>query len=202
MKERTKPAVLREIPGINVINTLASFRLLRGYHRTACNRRCATLRGMLRSGVMDPLFRRLVGMYVLLSVLPLLLMIGALADIITMDPSRVKHLPKLAWIIIVILIPLVGSILWFAVGREYVSVAERGGFGDPRRREQSGAVPSPSGWQDGGRRETFASDSNTGDTEAQLRALNREIAEHERAERIRILEAELDAKRREKDATP
>jgi hypothetical protein len=32
---QTKPAVEREIPGMIVMNTLASFRLLRGLHRTA-----------------------------------------------------------------------------------------------------------------------------------------------------------------------
>ncbi|MEO6942081.1 MAG: PLD nuclease N-terminal domain-containing protein [Terrimesophilobacter sp.] len=142
-------------------------------------------------------------MYVLLSILPLLFMIGALADIITMDPSRVKHLPKFAWIILVILLPLVGSILWFAVGREYVQAANRGGFGDPRRREQ----PPGSGVPDADsrmRRDSFAGDrfrgdTPAGDTEAQLAALNREIAAHERAERIRHLEEELEQKRNSKD---
>ena len=203
MREQTKPAVLREIPGINVINTLASFRLLRGYHRTASTRAHATVEAVLGVGVTDPLFPRLLCMYVLLSILPLLLMIGALADIITMDPSRVKHLPKFAWIILVILIPLVGSILWFAVGREYVQAADRGSFGDPRRREQSAGSGGPDA---GGRmsRDTFAGGrfsggTASGDTEAQLAALNREIAAHERAERIRHLEEELEEKRHNKD---
>ena len=132
-------------------------------------------------------------MYVLLSVLPLLIMIGALVDIITIDSSRAKHLPKFGWIIIVILLPLIGSILWFAIGREYVQVADRGGFGDPRRREQP-ASPT----MDFGRAARAERMADGGDTEAQLAALNREIAAHERAERIRHLEEELEAKRREK----
>lgn len=53
------------------------------------------------------------------SLLVVLLMVGALIDIITRDDAQVKHLPKMVWIIIVILLPLVGSILWFAIGREY-----------------------------------------------------------------------------------
>ena len=55
----------------------------------------------------------------LFSLLIIALMIGALIDIITRDSALVKHLPKMVWIIIVILLPLVGSILWFAIGREY-----------------------------------------------------------------------------------
>ncbi|MBB5632543.1 hypothetical protein BKA04_000766 [Cryobacterium mesophilum] len=132
-------------------------------------------------------------MYFLLSILPLLLMIGALVDLITIDPSRVKHLPKFGWIIIAILLPLIGSILWFVIGREYVQVVDRGGFGDPRRREQSTAPT-----MDFGRAARADRMADSGDTEAQLAALNREIAAHERAERIRHLEEELEAKRREK----
>ena len=80
-------------------------------------------------------------MGVLIPVVLLLLLLGALADIITSDPSRIRHLPKMFWILIVILMPLVGSILWFAVGHDYSQSVDRGGFGDPRRREQPGAAP-------------------------------------------------------------
>ncbi|PRA79087.1 PLD nuclease N-terminal domain-containing protein [Microbacterium sp. MYb66] len=55
----------------------------------------------------------------LFSLLVIALMIGALIDIITRDSALVKYLPKLAWIVIVILLPLIGSLLWFAIGREY-----------------------------------------------------------------------------------
>lgn len=55
----------------------------------------------------------------LFSMLVIALMIGALIDIITRDDAQVKHLPKMVWIIIVILLPLIGSLLWFAIGREY-----------------------------------------------------------------------------------
>lgn len=135
-------------------------------------------------------------MGVLISVVLLLLLLGALADIITSDPSRIRHLPKMFWIIIVILMPLVGSILWFAVGHDYSQSVDRGGFGDPRRREQPGAAPldtsrpvteQPSSWQ-----------RSTGplSTEQELAALEREIA----ADRIRQLEAELRDKRRARNA--
>lgn len=119
-------------------------------------------------------------MYLVFSVLVLVVLIAALADIITSDQSRIRHLPKMLWIIIVILMPLVGSILWFTVGHDYSQAVDRGGFGDPRRREQ--AAPA------------------SRDTERELAALEREIAANERAERIRQLEAELRARHRGKGA--
>ncbi len=126
-------------------------------------------------------------MYIVFSALVLLLMVAALADMITLDQSRVKHLPKMAWIIIVILIPMVGGALWFAVGRQYAAPSDRGSFGDPRR----WAKPAPA---NGSR-----PDLSVRDAEAELAALDREIAAQERAEHIRRLEAELEQKRREKD---
>jgi hypothetical protein len=119
-------------------------------------------------------------MYLLFSALLLALMIGALADIITADQSRIRHLDKIFWVIIVILIPLVGSILWFTVGREYQEPVDRGTLGDPRR----WAAP-----------EHAESVSQHVDTASQLAALEREIAASEKEEEIRRLEAQLRARR-------
>lgn len=123
-------------------------------------------------------------MAVLFSVLMFLLMFGALADIITIDDSKMKHLPKIVWIIVVILLPAVGSILWFLVGRSYPT-ADR-----PRPPRRTVAVPS--GPRDSG------IPLRPRDTEAELAALEQEIAAEERAERIRELEATLEAKKRAK----
>jgi hypothetical protein len=38
-------------------------------------------------------------------------------DIALIDRSRVRGLPKAAWIVLVVLVPIVGGVLWFAVGR-------------------------------------------------------------------------------------
>jgi len=114
--------------------------------------------------------------YLLGSVGTLALMIFALADIISGHGGHIKHLDKMTWVIIVIILPLVGSILWFVVGREWGGASETlGSFGDARRAEAIG----------------FGAPSSTED---ELAALDREIAFHERAERIRKLEAELKAK--------
>lgn len=47
----------------------------------------------------------------------MLLWIAALIDVITSDEYRVRHLPKMGWLVIVIIIPLAGSLIWFLMGR-------------------------------------------------------------------------------------
>ncbi|MFJ2506049.1 PLD nuclease N-terminal domain-containing protein [Microbacterium sp. NPDC087592] len=118
----------------------------------------------------------------LFSLLVIALMIGALIDIITRDSALVKHLPKMVWIIIVILLPFVGSVLWFAIGREYGEA----GVSIPRvrRAERPTATradvrPSPP--------------ADTRTTEQQIADLDREIEEWR-------LREELEKRRRDGDA--
>jgi hypothetical protein len=40
-------------------------------------------------------------------------------DVITTDQSRIRNLPKLAWLFIVILIPDIGSIAWLIAGHTW-----------------------------------------------------------------------------------
>lgn len=143
--------------------------------------------GSGEQGVTHPLFPRLVGMAVIVSVLLFVLMFAALADIITIDGSRMKHLPKLVWIIVVILLPLIGSILWFLVGREYPEPSSSPRTPRYRTIDNSMSSPRDSGIPLGPR-----------DTEAELAALDREIEAQERAERILELEAQLETKREAK----
>ncbi len=128
-------------------------------------------------------------MTVIVSVLMFLLMFVALADIITIDASKMKHLPKIMWIVVVILLPLVGSILWFLVGRVYPSVSERGRPPVPKRTSSMPSSPRDSGIE-----------LRPRNTQAELMALEREIAAVERAERIRELEATLEEKKQQKDS--
>ena len=53
----------------------------------------------------------------LMYVLPIALVIYALADISRTDESQIKHLPKWAWILISILIIPVGAIAWLIAGK-------------------------------------------------------------------------------------
>lgn len=41
----------------------------------------------------------------------------AILDVITTDSSDCRNLPKFAWLIIVILLPEIGSLAWFLAGR-------------------------------------------------------------------------------------
>jgi hypothetical protein len=49
--------------------------------------------------------------------LVLALDIFCLIDVITSDDSRVRNLPKIAWFLLILFVPLVGSIVWLAAGR-------------------------------------------------------------------------------------
>lgn len=116
-------------------------------------------------------------MGIIFSVVLLFVMIVALVDIIRRDDSQVKYLPKIVWVLLVVIVPVVGSIVWFIVGHDWGQARQSAGsFGDPRRQD---AVRE---------RQTVV----LSDTEAQLAALEAE----EKADRIRQLEAEIEAKRR------
>lgn len=103
-------------------------------------------------------------------------MIYALVDIITRDEGQIRHLPKFAWAVLVILIPIIGVVLWFALGREYGT----GGGGVPipvfRTESRADAAPAP------------VRPSEARSTERQLAELEREIEE----DRLR---AELERRR-------
>lgn len=68
-----------------------------------------------------------------LALIMLVLWVGCLIDVICADEHRVRHLPKIAWLIIVILLPLLGSVLWLLVGRP------AGGSYLPRRTAGAGS---------------------------------------------------------------
>lgn len=108
-------------------------------------------------------------MHIVISAVIFLAFIAALVDIITRDSSQVKHMPKFAWGLLVIFLPFIGSVLWFAIGREYnSSPREALTFGDPRRWDRS----QP------GQQQPSNSDSRS--TEEQLADLEREIEEDRR----------------------
>ncbi|WP_129841187.1 PLD nuclease N-terminal domain-containing protein [Streptomyces sp. RFCAC02] len=54
---------------------------------------------------------------VLLFLVPLALAIYALVDCISSDDEDVRHLPKLLWIALIVLAPLLGALAWILVGR-------------------------------------------------------------------------------------
>jgi hypothetical protein len=120
--------------------------------------------------------------YAVISFVTLGLMVAALIDIITRDSLLVRHLPKLTWVFLVILLPVIGSILWFGIGHDWGDRPEAIPFGDPRR--QDAAVQRL--------RSEYVVDEAA--LEADLRLSEKEA-------RIRRLEAEIAAKREQRGET-
>ena len=66
-----------------------------------------------------------------------------LLDVITTDASEVRHLPKFAWILLVVLINPVGGIAWLIAGRPHADGRSvRSGPG-PLRPTGGGSTRSP-----------------------------------------------------------
>lgn len=57
-------------------------------------------------------------MRVLLLLAGLALTIYAVVDCIQTDDQSVKYLPKIAWVVLIVLIPWVGPIAWLVAGRQ------------------------------------------------------------------------------------
>ena len=104
-----------------------------------------------------------------------LVTVAVLVDVLTRPDSQIKHLPKLAWFVIVLLFPIVGSLVWLLAGREWAPLPEYKPLGDPTR------SATPTGFRT---------------TEQELAALDAEIAFHEKQARLARLEAEVAEKRK------
>jgi hypothetical protein len=114
-----------------------------------------------------------------LTIVELVLIVAAMIDVIRIDESRVKHLPKVLWVLIIIFLPLIGIALWFAIGRSYEGVAQSVRM--PRPRPQRGPVypaPDAASTARATLRPVPSADGRT--TEQQLADLEREIAEDNR----------------------
>ena len=55
---------------------------------------------------------------IIIGFIELALLIFCLVDVISIYDSRIKTLNKIAWVFIIILVPIIGPILWLAVGKE------------------------------------------------------------------------------------
>ena len=86
----------------------------------------------------------------------LALLIYCLIDAIQTPTEKVRNLPKVGWILLIIFFPLVGAIAWLVAGRP------------PR------AVAGPSGAADGGRRRGPLAPDDDPEFLAQLRSVDRE----------------------------
>jgi len=111
---------------------------------------------------------------VILALVLTAVMVFSIVDIATIDRSRVRHLPKFVWIVLVVITSILGSILWFAIGRERKGQA--GSYAAP------GRAPRPRGPEDDPgfidnieqRRRNREQEERIRDLERQLRELDDE----------------------------
>jgi hypothetical protein len=61
--------------------------------------------------------------------LVLALDVFCLIDVITSDEDRVRNLPKIAWFLLILFFPLIGSVAWLAAGRPDLRAGSRPGSG-------------------------------------------------------------------------
>lgn len=110
----------------------------------------------------------------LFTILTLALTIGAVIDIMRREDTQVRFLPRIAWLIVVILLPLIGALLWFGLGRDYGD----SGIAIPRLRRAPRTAPSA------GPAAPPAPPRDTRTTEQQIADLDREIEEWRLREEI------------------
>lgn len=78
----------------------------------------------------------------ILAIASIALTVFALADCVQTDASRVRGIPKWAWIILVVLIPWVGPLTWLIAGKDRT---RRSGARSGTRPGGVGPVPRRSG---------------------------------------------------------
>lgn len=64
----------------------------------------------------------------LLGVATFALWVFCLVDAIGSPSDRVRNLPKVAWVLLILFFPLVGSIVWLAAGRPQSGVVRRSAY--------------------------------------------------------------------------
>ncbi|MDR6170371.1 PLDc N-terminal domain-containing protein [Curtobacterium sp. SORGH_AS_0776] len=107
-------------------------------------------------------------MSVLLYGAGVVLLVFALIDILTKTDDQIRGLPKFAWVLLVVLVPVVGSIVWFAVGHDWApGERNHGRYLEPARHEDRYATL--------GDARNAHGDKRVSGTEQELAELEREI---------------------------
>ncbi len=70
----------------------------------------------------------MVKLQIVLFVLGFALWVYCLVSVISSDDGRIRHLPKIAWLLIVLFFPFVGSIAWLIAGRPTSTATRRSPF--------------------------------------------------------------------------
>jgi hypothetical protein len=122
----------------------------------------------------------MVRLYGLLFLAQLVLAVCALISCLSAEEGDIRALPRVAWVLIILFFPLVGSIAWFVAGRE------------PGARRPRTAWPMGNGFSERGRRRPVAPDDDP-EFLASLAERTR------RAEQERLRRWEEDLRRREEE---
>jgi hypothetical protein len=80
-----------------------------------------------------------------LALVLLVLWVYCVIDVITTDESRMRNLPKLTWLLIVLILPDIGSVLWLIGGRPQGparSLPYKGNTGIPAEYDRPGRTPA------------------------------------------------------------
>ncbi|WP_326707793.1 PLD nuclease N-terminal domain-containing protein [Streptomyces cyaneofuscatus] len=124
-------------------------------------------------------------------ILPLALMIYAFIDCLNTPEEDTKHLPKVAWVFIILLFWVVGSIGWLFAGKVRHSAAGGAGL---------------SSWQPGGRRQQWVAPDDNPDFLKSLKddkdAKKAEAAAAEAETESETAQAEEELKRRDGGTGP
>ena len=80
----------------------------------------------------------------------LLVWLYCLYDVLTTDDALIRHLPKIGWFLIVLLLADLGSILWLCLGRPRLTQVRstRPAHTAPSHAGSAWAVPDPTGLDD------------------------------------------------------
>lgn len=78
-----------------------------------------------------------------MSLILVVVMIAALIDIICSDEAVVRGLPRWGWLLLVVLLPLIGSLIWFVAGRPLAANTRSAGRYGTSRPGQASAMGYP-----------------------------------------------------------
>ncbi|MFJ8863354.1 PLD nuclease N-terminal domain-containing protein [Streptomyces sp. NPDC102451] len=120
----------------------------------------------------------------LIYILPLALTIFAFIDCLNTPEDEAKHLPKIAWVFIILLFWIVGPIVWLAAGK--VRHAPAGGLAPSRGRRSTWVAPDDNpdflkSLKDGDKKDGDRQDSEArlAEREADLRRREEELKRRE-----------------------
>jgi len=57
-------------------------------------------------------------LFVIVPFIAVALDVFAIVDVALTDPRRVRAIPKFAWVILIIILPILGALLWLIVGKD------------------------------------------------------------------------------------